>query len=89
MEKLSSCVEELEHNIFVFTTYKYREYCCTYVSVLIQAPFTITKYNTLKLSHNIYNTLNNSKIPLIRLAWDWTGAELSDIPDYRTLCILT
>jgi len=26
-----------------------------------------------------------SKIPLIHLAWQWTGAELSNILDYQTV----
>jgi hypothetical protein len=30
-----------------------------------------------------------SRIPLIQLAWDWTGAKLLNIPDYQTLPILT
>ena len=42
-------------------------------------------------SHNtlIITTIIYSKILLIRLAWDWTGAKLSNIPDYHMVPILT
>jgi hypothetical protein len=31
----------------------------------------------------------DSKIPLIRLAWDWTGAKLLNILDYQMVRVLT
>lgn len=30
-----------------------------------------------------------SKIPLVQLTQDWTGAELPNIPDYQTVPVLT
>ena len=46
--------------------------------------FTLLELYTLPITYLVCN-----KIPLIWLAWDWTGAELLNIPDYQMVPLLT